>query len=158
MTKFLMNLTVSAHRLGVESLPVGVSRPADGIVPAVTLAAKTTSTTASRSETSSFTMLHHWLANPVDAWIIADHNVGRVDENNLKIFVGSILIDPIRVQHSEGTSNTPHTLFSDAAKITLEFEFINTLIFWLSVNNSLVNRSLAATTTNGNSVDDISLS
>lgn len=83
--------------------------------------------------------------------------MARVNKDNFEVFVGSILVNPVRVQHTEVATDTTSTLFSDTAQVPNEFQLVNTLVLWLSVNDTLMIRSLAATTTNGNTVYDIAL-
>ena len=49
--------------------------------------------------------------DPVDAGIFADSLVLGVDEDNLEIFVGGILVDPVGVEDSQiGATTTGHVL------------------------------------------------
>ena len=40
-------------------------------------------------------MLVHRVDNPVNSWVAADGIVTGVDENDLKILVGRILVNPV---------------------------------------------------------------
>jgi hypothetical protein len=55
---------------------------------------------ANGSQAASFTVFVDWVNNPVDAGITANGLVGRIDEDDLKVLVGSILVDPVRVENS----------------------------------------------------------
>jgi hypothetical protein len=95
---------------GVVSLP-GLSAASSCLVVAVTLA-QTTRLLASSSETTGFTVLVDWVDDPVDARIAADSLVLRVDEDDLEVLVGGVLVDPVRVKNSQIGATTSDTLFS----------------------------------------------
>ena len=78
LTTFL-HLTVSEEDLGVAALPVGFSRTTDGTVSSVSLDSETTMFLASGGESTAFSVLVHWVNNPVDARIVSDGWVGRID-------------------------------------------------------------------------------
>jgi hypothetical protein len=40
-------------------------------------------------------VLVNWLDDPVDAGITTDGLVLRIDENDLKVLVGRVLVDPV---------------------------------------------------------------
>ena len=58
----------------------------------------------------------HGLDNPVDARIAANGLVLRVDKDNLEIFVGRVLVDPVRVQHPQIGTAAPHTFLGGGLK------------------------------------------
>ena|SRR2546430_969270 len=66
--------------------------------------------------------------DPIDTWIPTNSLVLRINKNNLKVFVRGILIDPVRVQHSQIGAASPNTLFGGGLKRTLVLELINTLV------------------------------
>lgn len=49
------------------------------------------------------------LDDPIDARIAANGLVLRVDKDDLKIFVGRILVDPVGIQHPQIGTAAPHT-------------------------------------------------
>ena len=53
----------------------------------VSLATKTSVFLASRGESTEFPVLVHWIADPVDSWVIADGIVGTINQDDLKVFV-----------------------------------------------------------------------
>jgi hypothetical protein len=83
--------------------------------------------------------------------------VRGVDKDDLKVLVGGILVDPIRVQHTEIGALLTNTLFGGGAEGALVLELVDTLIDGLTIGGTLGNGSLAATTTHTDTVDDISL-
>ena len=72
------------------------------------------------------------LDNPVDAGIATNGFVLRIDEDDFKVLVGGILIDPIRVQHSQIGATTSNTFFGSRLEGTLILELIDTLVRWLA--------------------------
>lgn len=87
------NLSVSTERKGLVPFPSSSPRW-PGFRIQVTLSTKATVLLPSRSESTELTMLLHTITDPVNSWIIADSVVGRVDENDLKVFEGRVLAFP----------------------------------------------------------------
>jgi len=92
------------------SLP-GLSSASSRLVVSVTLA-QTTRLLASGSQTTRFTVLVDWVDDPVDASITTDGLMLRVDENDLEVLVGGVLVNPVRVQDAQVGATTSDTLFS----------------------------------------------
>lgn len=78
---------------GVVSLP-GLSPAGSGLVESVSLA-QTTGLLASGSETTRLAVLVDWVDDPVDAGVAADGLVLRVNEDDLVVLVGGVLVDPV---------------------------------------------------------------
>mmetsp|Transcript_42613 Transcript_42613/g.117569 ORF Transcript_42613/g.117569 Transcript_42613/m.117569 type:complete len:192 (-) Transcript_42613:15-590(-) len=134
-----------------------MSRASNGTIGKMAPSAKTTVFSSSRSEPSSFTMLVNRINNPINARIITNSNMLRIDKNNFVILVSSILIYPVRVQYTKVTTYSTGTFFSYTAKISGEFLFIDTRVSGLTMNNTFVEWSLTATTTYSYTVKHISL-
>ena len=49
------------------------------------------------------------LDDPIDSRIFSNNFVLRVDQNNFKVFVSGVLIDPIRVEHAKVGASTSNT-------------------------------------------------
>lgn len=90
-----LRLTVSPVALSVEALP-GLSPASSGLVVSVALV-ETTGLLAGGGETAQFTVLVDGVNDPVDASIAADSLVLGVDEDDLKVLVGRVLVDPVGV-------------------------------------------------------------
>jgi hypothetical protein len=112
---------------------------------------------ASRCKTSSLAVFVDWVHNPVNAGVVSDRDVLRIDQDYFVIFICSILVDPVRVEDSKVAAISACTFLCNTAQVSNEFKLVDTLVLWLSVNNALVVRPLAATTTNGATVDNIAL-
>ena len=112
---------------------------------------------AGRSESASLAVLHDGLADPVDARIVADSHVLRIDENNLIVLVGGILVDPVRVQHSQVGSDSASTFLGNTSQVSLELELVNSLVLGFTMHNASADGALSTTSTDSNAVNNISL-
>ena len=108
------------------SLP-GLSSASSRLVVSVTLA-QTTRLLASSGETSRFAVLVDGVDDPVDASIAADGLVLRVNENNLEVLVGRVLVDPVGVENAQVGAATSDTLLSSRLEGSLVLELIHTLV------------------------------
>jgi len=52
---------------------------------------------AGRRKATRFAVLVNWVNDPVDTRILSDDLVLRIDEDNLKVLVCAVLVDPVRV-------------------------------------------------------------
>jgi hypothetical protein len=116
--------------LGVVSLP-GLAASSGGLVEPVALA-ETTRLLASGSETTRFAVLVNWVDDPVDAWITADGLVLRVNEDDLEVLVGRVLVDPVRVENAQVGASSADTLFSSRLQGSLVLELVDSLVCWLA--------------------------
>jgi len=108
------------------SLP-GLSSASSCLVVSVTLA-QTTRLLASSSETPGFAMLMNGVDDPADARITTDGLVLRVDEDNLEILVGGVLVDPVRVENTQVGAATSDTLLGSRLERSLVLELVHTLV------------------------------
>lgn len=67
----------------------------NGVVGAVSLDSEATVLSASRGQTSSFTVLVNRVDNPVDARIISDGNMLRIHKDDFVVLVGGVLVNPV---------------------------------------------------------------
>lgn len=70
----------------------------------------------------------NWVDDPVDPSIFTDSLVLRVDEDDLEVFVGGILVDPVRVEDSKVGATTSDTLFGSGLEGSLVLELVHTLV------------------------------
>jgi hypothetical protein len=150
------HLTVTTEREGVATLPGSTTARTLGVVETVTLTMTTRLLTDS-SKTARFTVLVDRVGDPVDTGIATDSLVRRIDKDDFKVLVSSVLVDPVRVQHTEVSTLTANTFFSSGTERTLVLQLRNTLIDRLTESSTLRNRSLTATTTHTDTVDDKTL-
>lgn len=106
--------------------------PASAGLVELVAAAKTTRLLASRCEATLLPVLVHGLDDPVDARVLADGLVLRVDQDDLKILVGRVLVDPVAVQDTQVGATTTNTLLRGGAKRALELQLVDTLVLGLA--------------------------
>lgn len=80
-----------------------------------------------------------------------------VDENDLVVFVDTILVHPVAVQDSQISASTSNSLLCDAAQAALELEVVDTLANGLAVCRTLGDGLFAVATTDTDAVDDVAL-
>ena len=123
----------------------------------VTLGGQGTVLLASSSETSEFTVLHSSAADPIDTRITTDSRVAGINHDDFVVFVSSILIDEIRVQDSEVGASSSSSFFSIRSQRTDSLLLQDTLSSGLTIDNTLGNHFLSATSSNTNTVNNITL-
>jgi len=148
-------VTVSPERERIVSFP-GLSSSCLGVVVTVSLV-DTSALLAGGRETTTLAVLVDWLDDPVDTGITTDGLVLWVDENDFVVFVGRVLIDPVRVENTQVCTSSSDTLFSSRTKRSLVFQLVYSLIGGFTKGSTLWNRPLASSTTNTDTVDDVSL-
>jgi len=132
-------------------------RTTNEVITAMTLNRQATSLAASRGESSSLSVLVHRVADPVDSGVVSNSHMCRVDKDDLVVLVGGILVYPVRVQDTHVSANTASTLLSNTLKVSAELKLVDTSVLGLTVNNTLVVGSLAATTADSNTVNRVTL-
>lgn len=120
------HLSVAPEGEGVVPLP-GLPPAGSGLVVSVSLA-ETTALLASGGETTALAVLVHGVDDPVDAGIAADGLVLGVDEDDLVVLVGRVLVDPVRVEHTQVGAAAADTLLSGRLERTLVLELVDTLV------------------------------
>jgi len=153
----LIHLTVSAQRCVVSSLPGSVERATLELVGSVSLDTEASVLATSRGEATVLSVLVHSTDDPVDSGVIADSDVVGVNQNYLIVLESGILVNPIGVQDTHVTSETPNTVLSNRAQVALELQVVNTSIHRLTVHDTAVVRSLASSAANGNTVHRVTL-
>ena len=150
-------LSVSTEGKSVAALPASSPGTTNALVGTVTLLHHTTSMTTGRGETTAFTVLVDGVDDPVDGGIVADGGVVRIDEDDFVVLVGGILVDPVAVENTEVTADTANTAFGNGAEVASVLQLVDTLVLGLTVDNTLRIRSLASTTTDSNTVNNVTL-
>jgi hypothetical protein len=108
-------------------------------------------------KTTSLTVLVNGVDDPVDTGITTDGLVVRIDKDDLEVLVGSILVNPVRVQDTQVSALATDTLLSGGLERALVLEVVDTLVDGLTEGSTLGGGSLTVTTTNADTVDDITL-
>jgi hypothetical protein len=134
----------------------GLSAASLGLVVPVTLV-ETTGLLAGGGKTTSLAVLVDGVDDPVDAGVDADGLVLGVDEDDLVVLVGRVLVDPVRVEDSEVSAAAANTLLGGSLEGSLVLQLVDTLVGGLAVSGTLRSRALAATTADTDAVDNIAL-
>lgn len=105
----------------------GLSPAGLGLVVAVALV-ETARLLAGSGETAGLAVLVDGVDDPVDAGVAADGLVLGVDEDDLEVLVGRVLVDPVRVQDAEVGAAAADTLLSGGLERALVLELVHTLV------------------------------
>lgn len=119
-------LPVAPQGQGVVSLP-GLSAAGSGLVVAVALV-ETTGALAGGGEATGLAVLVDGVDDPVDAGIDADGLVVGVDEDDLVVLVGGVLVDPVGVQDAQVSAAATDTLLGGGLEGALVLELVDTLV------------------------------
>jgi hypothetical protein len=102
--------------------------PASGGVVVLVSTAETTALLAGGGKSTALAVLVDGLDDPVDTGIAADGLVLGVDENDLVVLVGRVLVDPVRVEDAQVGAAASDTLLSGRLERTLVLELVDTLV------------------------------
>jgi hypothetical protein len=127
-------LPVAPQGQGVVSLP-GLSAASGGLVVAVALV-ETTGALAGGGEATSLAVLVDGVDDPVDAGVDADGLVAGVDEDDLVVLVGGVLVDPVGVQDAQVSAAATDTLLGGGLEGALVLELVDTLVGGLACLSS----------------------
>jgi len=133
-----------------------LSPPSSGLVESMTLA-QPTRLLASSSKTTGFTMLVNGVDDPVDPGITANCLVLRVYQDDLKVLICGVLVDPVGVKDPQVRTPASNTLLGRRLQRTLVLELVNTLVCGFSVSGTFGHWTLPSTTADANTIDDIAL-
>jgi len=81
----------------------------------------------------------------------------RINHDYLEVFVGCILVHPVRVKYSQVRALLSSTLLSDRLQISGKFKLVDTLMFWFTINNTLWVWAFATTTAYSDAVQTVTL-
>jgi len=147
------NLTVAAEAESVVPFPGG---QLGGVVVAAAFS-ETTVMFSNAGETTSLPALVHRLGDPVNPRVAANGFVIGVYEDDLIIFVDTVLVNPIRVQDSQVTATPANALFRNTPQSSLGLEVVHTLMDGFTIGGTLRDVLLAVTPADANTVDNVSL-
>merc|ERR1719291_60786 len=112
---------------------------------------------AGRGQAAQLTVLHHGLADPIDAGVVADRLVIRVHHDHLEPLVRRILRHPIGIQHTQAAALAAHPLLRDAAEVARGLVLVDALVARLPVDDALGHARLAVTALDAGAVDEVAL-
>jgi len=153
LVNIVKNLTVAAEAESIVPLPGG---QLGGVVVAVAFS-EPTILFSNAGETASLPALVHRLGDPVDPRVAANGLMIGVNEDDLVIFVDTVLVDPVRVQDSEVTTTPADALFRNTPQSSLGFEVVHTLMDGFTIGGTLRYMLLAVTPADPDTVDNVSL-
>ncbi len=105
----------------------GLSPAGLGLVVAMALV-ETTRRLASGGEATALAVLVDGGDDPVDAGVLADGLVLGVDEDDLVVLVGRVLVDPVRVEDAQVGAAAADTLLGGGLEGALVLELVHTLV------------------------------
>ena len=127
-------LPVTPEGEGVVALP-GLPAAGLGLGVAVALV-ETTRLLAGGGEAAGLAVLVYRVDDPVDTGVPADGLVGGVDEDDLVVLVGRVLVDPVRVEHAQVGAAAADTLLGGGLEGSLVLELVHTLVGGLAYSTS----------------------
>lgn len=80
-----------------------------------------------------------------------------INADNLEEFVGGILTYPVRVENSKVGALASNLFFSNISVGSGLLLLSDTVMDWLTIDNTLVDCSLSSSSPDSNSVDNVSL-
>jgi hypothetical protein len=83
---------------------------------------------AGGGETAGLAVLVDGVDDPVDAGVAADGLVLGVDEDDLVVLVGRVLVDPVGVEDSEVSAAATDTLLGGGLEGSLVLQLVDTLV------------------------------
>ena len=154
--KHAREVSASSELLGVSSLPVVTARSAEG-VGLVALLTEASVLLASRGQTAQLTSVVLLGDNPVDARIVLDGGVSRVDNDNFEELAHGILANPVGVEDTHVSTSAANLLLGDGSVGAGLLELTDALVDGLSVDDTLADCSLAAAASDADTPDGVSL-
>jgi len=110
-----------------------------------------------RGESTALTVLVYRVTDPVNAGVITDLGVGRIDKDDLVVLHGSILVNPVRVKNAKVGKLASYLLLSNRLKVSLELKVVDTLMLGLTEDHTTVILTLASSTTDSDAYNYVTL-
>lgn len=96
-------------------------------------------------------------ADPVHSGVVSDSIMVWVNHNDLVVFIGSVLTDPVGIQNSQVWHLSAASLLSQSSQVSGGLHLVDTLGFGFTVDDTLGDHGLSGTTSNGASIDNNTL-
>ena len=152
-----LHLTVSSQRQGVAFFPVRTSRRTLNFIRFVSTLTQSSGLTSGTREATFLTSFVRGVHNPINSGITTNDLVRMINENDFKIFVRRVLVDPIRIEEAKIRESRTSTFLGHRSQVTTEFQLVNTVMLGFTIHNAFSIWAFATTTTNGHAHDDIAL-
>lgn len=91
---------------------------------------------ANSRETASLATLVDGFGDPVNPGITADGLVVGIHEDDFKVLVDTVLVDPVRVEHPQVAASATNSLLSNRPQAALGLELVDTLMHRLAVGGT----------------------
>lgn len=150
------HLAVSLEGESVSSEPRGIAPTTTDLVVEMPFA-NSTVLLSSRREPAGLSVLVNRGTDPVHARVPTNGFMLRIHENDFKVLVRGVLVDPVRVQDPEIRALGTNSLFGHRLGGSLGFELTNTLVDRLSICGTLGRHSLSVSTADTDPVNDKAL-
>ena len=151
------NLTVTLEPGDVAVEPGGAVGAALDAVGAVSLLAEAAGLAAGGGEAAALAVLVDGVDDPVDAGVVADLGVAGIDEDDLVVLHGGVLVDPVGVEDAEVGVLAAGLLLGDGLEVALELEVVDTLVLGLTPDHTTMVLTLAASSADSAANDDVTL-
>ena len=148
--------SVSSKFDDVSSLIVGSAR-GTGLGVEVALHSESATRLSGRGHSLQLSVLLVAGSDPVDSGVVSDRGVGGVHDDHFVVFVGSVLTDPIAVEHSESPQSATDTLLSLGSEVAGGLQLVDTDRSGLSGDDTLGDGSLATASSDTGAVNDVPL-
>ena len=122
----LRRLPVAPEGEGVVALP-GLSAAGLGLGVAVALV-ETAGALAGGGEAAGLAVLVDGVDDPVDAGVAADGVVLGVDEDDLVVLIGGVLVDPVRVEDAQVGAAAADALLGGGLEGAAVLDLVDTLV------------------------------
>lgn len=80
-----------------------------------------------------------------------------VNQNDLKVFVRRIFVNPVRVEHAQVAALPADALLRDGALVARKLKLSDTLVLGLTILDTLLHRPLPAAAAHAHAIHDIPL-
>lgn len=153
---FKYRSSVSSELDGVSSSVVG-SAGRTGLGVEMSFDSETATGFTSGGDSSQLSVFLVGLGDPADVGVVSDGVVGGINTDDFVVFVGSVLGDPVAVEHSESSQSSADPLLSLGSEVAGGLELVDTDWGGLSSDDTLGDGSLSASSSDSGSVDDVAL-
>ena len=123
----------------------------------MSLVAKTARLAPSAGKTTHFSVLVNGVDDPVDAGVVADLLVRRIDQNNFIVLHGCVLVDPVGVQDTHIRVLSSDLFFGNTLQITFKLELVDTLMLGLTEHHTTMILTLASSASDSGTDNRVSL-
>jgi len=86
-------------------------------------------------QAAHFAVLVHRIHDPVDAWVAANSFVHWINENDFEVLICAVLVDPVRVEHTQVGAAAADTFLGGGAERALVLQLVHTLVGGLAFGN-----------------------